>query len=52
MSGCISLAYRAVTQRTVKFFIENENRLFSHHDIKFGIQPSLDYSYVDDEHYR
>ena len=37
MSGCLSLAYRAITQKPLSFFLENKEKLFGVHDIKFGI---------------
>ena len=52
MSGCLSLAYRAVTQRPLAFFLENESKLFGVHDIKFGIDMEKGFSYTGDEHYR
>ena len=52
MSGCISLAYRAITQKNLQFFLQNKDRLFGHHDIKFGIDMPQKFSYTGDEHYR
>jgi hypothetical protein len=52
MSGCISLAYRAVTQKNLEFFLENRKKLFYLHDTKFGVNPDPKFSYTGDEHYR
>lgn len=52
MSGCISLAYRAVTQKPLSFFTSNKDKLFGVHDIKFGIKCNQDFSYTGDQHYR
>merc|ERR1719273_2138116 len=51
-SGCIPLAYRAVTQKGLQFFLDNRSKLFSRHDIKFGTNVENGYSYTGDEHYR
>merc|ERR1711962_1361719 len=52
MSGCLSLAYRAITQKPLSFFLENEKKLFGVHDTKFGIEMESGFSYTGDEHYR
>jgi hypothetical protein len=52
MSGCLSLAYRAVTQKPLQFFIDNRQKLFTVHDTKFGVDPEPKFSYTGDEHYR
>ena len=52
MSGCISLAYRAVTQKNLEFFLQNRKKFFSIHDTKFGVNPDPKFSYTGDEHYR
>ena len=52
MSGCLSLAYRAVTQKPLSFFLDNEKKLFGVHDIKFGIDMEHGFSYTGNEHYR
>ena len=52
MSGCLSLAYRAITQKPLSFFLENKEKLFGVHDIKFGIDMEPGFSYTGDEHYR
>ena len=50
MSGCISLAYRAVTQKSLEFFKVNRETLFGKHDIRFGIDTPSDFSYTGDQH--
>ena len=52
MSGCISLAYRAITQKNLQFFLQNKDKLFGHYDTKFGIDMPQKFSYTGDEHYR
>ena len=52
MSGCISLAYRAVTQKNVDFFVSNRQKLFGVYDTKFGVVTDPGFSYTGDEHYR
>ena len=52
MSGCISLAYRAITQKNLPFFLEHKDNLFGEYDTKFGIDMSQNFTYTGDEHYR
>ena len=52
MSGCISLAYRAISQKSLEFFLNNKDTLFGVHDIKFGIDPPSGFTYTGDQHYR
>ena len=52
MSGCISLAYRAITQKNLPFFLEHKDKLFGEYDTKFGIDMSQNFTYTGDEHYR
>ena len=52
MSGCISLAYRSVTQKSLDFFLKNKENLFGKHDIKFGIDAQPGFSYTGDQHYK
>ena len=52
MSGCISLAYRAVTQKNLDFFLSHKETLFGKHDIKFGIDNVPGFSYTGDQHYK
>jgi hypothetical protein len=52
MSGCISLAYRAVTQKSLDFFVTNRQKLFTVHDTKFGVDMEPKFSYTGNEHYR
>lgn len=52
MSGCISLAYRAVTQKPLAFFLQHKDTLFGKHDVKFGIDLPHDFSYIGHHHYK
>ena len=52
MSGCISLAYRAVSQKSLEFFLNNKDTLFGGYDVKFGIDPPSGFTYTGDQHYR
>lgn len=52
LSGCISLAYRAVSQKKLAFFLDNRESLFTAHDKLYGTNVSEDFSYEKDEHYR
>jgi hypothetical protein len=52
MSGCISLAYRAITQKPLNFFMDQKNDLFGIHDIKFGINIKPGFSYTGEQHYK
>ena len=52
MSGCISLAYRAITQKNLQFFLKNKEKLFGTYDTTFGIDMPQDFSYTGDQHYR
>ena len=52
LSGCISLAYRALTQRGLQFFKDNREKLFTDHDALYGTNVSNDFRYEGDEHYR
>jgi len=52
LSGCISLAYRAVTQRGLDFFLQNRNSLFGEVDPTYGTNVKEDFLYSGDEHYR
>lgn len=52
MSGCISLAYRAITQKSLDFFKANKSQLFGSHDIKFGIDIQPGFTYEGHQHYK
>lgn len=52
MSGCISLAYRAITQKPVNFFVDNRDQLFDKHDIKFGLENPPGFAYKGNQHYK
>ena len=56
LSGCISLAYRALSQKGLEFFKTNRERLFSEYDTKFGANIDTheknSFSYTGDMHYR
>ena len=53
LSGCISLAYRAVTQKGLAFFKANKNTLFNAYDVTFGADiDKQNFSYTGDAHYR
>lgn len=41
LSGCISLAYRAITQKDLGFFVKNRKRWFAHHDTQFGVNGDM-----------
>ena len=53
LSGCISLAYRAITQRSLDFFLENKETLFTEHDIQFGTEKEKKReAYIGVQHYK
>eukprot|EP00094_Tigriopus_californicus_P006260 TCALIF_06026-PA protein Name:"Similar to SMYD4 SET and MYND domain-containing protein 4 (Pongo abelii)" AED:0.08 eAED:0.08 QI:8/0.66/0.25/1/0.33/0.5/4/0/663 len=52
LSGCLSLAYRAISQKKLAFFLDNKEKLFTTHDKLYGTNPPPGFSYEKDEHYR
>jgi hypothetical protein len=52
LSGCISLAYRAVTQKSLDFFKAKKKDLFQNHDIKFATDVEKGFAYSGEQHYR
>ena len=54
LSGCISLAFRAVTQKSLKFFVDNKEELFTGHDVTFGTEKDGENRkpYIGDQHYK
>lgn len=52
VSGCIFLAYRVVTQKSLEYFLTNRSRLLEDYDPAFGVEAAPGYVYTGDEFFK